>query len=59
MVFPRLMKVINVNGCFWHLHKCPRCRVPSSKRKYWIAKLQRNARRDKETNENCGAMAGG
>jgi DNA mismatch endonuclease, patch repair protein len=48
MVFPRLMKVINVNGCFWHLHKCPRCRVPSSKRQYWTAKLQRNANRDKE-----------
>jgi DNA mismatch endonuclease (patch repair protein) len=48
MVFPRLMKVIFINGCYWHLHKCPRCRIPSSKRKYWVAKLQRNAKRDKE-----------
>jgi DNA mismatch endonuclease (patch repair protein) len=48
LVFPRLRRIINVNGCFWHLHKCPKCRVPSTKRKYWIAKLQRNASRDKE-----------
>jgi DNA mismatch endonuclease, patch repair protein len=47
IVFPRVKKIINVNGCFWHLHKCPRCRIPSSKRKYWMAKLQRNAKRDK------------
>jgi DNA mismatch endonuclease, patch repair protein len=49
MVFPRLRKVINVNGCFWHLHGCPRCRIPSSRRDYWVKKLQRNAARDKRT----------
>jgi DNA mismatch endonuclease (patch repair protein) len=49
LVFPRLRKIINVNGCFWHLHECPRCRVPSSRRDYWNAKLRRNAARDKQT----------
>ena len=49
LVFPRLRKIINVNGCFWHLHGCDRCRVPSSRRSYWTAKLQRNAARDKRT----------
>jgi DNA mismatch endonuclease (patch repair protein) len=49
LVFPRLRKIINVNGCFWHLHGCARCRVPSSRRRYWTAKLQRNAARDKRT----------
>jgi DNA mismatch endonuclease, patch repair protein len=49
LVFPRLRKIINVNGCFWHLHGCRRCRVPSSRRGYWTAKLQRNAARDKRT----------
>ncbi|MDI6451155.1 very short patch repair endonuclease [Anaerobaca lacustris] len=49
LVFPRLRKVINVNGCFWHMHGCPRCRVPSSRRDYWIGKMQRNAARDKRT----------
>ena len=49
LVFPRLRKIINVNGCFWHLHGCARCRVPSSRRSYWTAKLERNAARDKRT----------
>ncbi len=49
LVFPRLRKVINVNGCFWHMHSCGRCRIPSSRRDYWIAKMQRNAARDKRT----------
>lgn len=46
LVFPGLRKVINVNGCFWHMHSCDRCRVPSSRRDYWIAKMKRNAARD-------------
>jgi DNA mismatch endonuclease, patch repair protein len=49
LVFPRLRKIINVNGCFWHMHSCKRCRVPSSRRGYWIAKLRRNAERDLRT----------
>ena len=49
LVFPRLRKIVNVHGCFWHLHGCPRCRIPSSRRSYWVAKLERNAERDKRT----------
>ncbi len=49
LVFARLRKIINVNGCFWHMHTCNRCRVPSSRRGYWTAKMQRNAARDKRT----------
>ena len=49
LVFARLRKVINVNGCFWHFHGCARCRLPSSRRGYWTAKLRRNAARDKQT----------
>ncbi|MGB2754498.1 MAG: very short patch repair endonuclease [Phycisphaerae bacterium] len=47
LVFPRYRKIINVSGCFWHMHGCAHCRIPSSHRKYWTAKLQRNAARDK------------
>ena len=47
VVFPRLHKVIFVSGCFWHMHHCGRCRIPSSRRGYWLKKLQRNAARDK------------
>jgi DNA mismatch endonuclease (patch repair protein) len=48
MVFPRLRKVINVNGCFWHLHGCAHCRIPSSHRHYWVNKLHRNVQRDEQ-----------
>jgi DNA mismatch endonuclease (patch repair protein) len=47
LVFPRLRKVIFVSGCFWHMHTCGRCRIPAARRKYWLAKLERNAERDK------------
>jgi DNA mismatch endonuclease, patch repair protein len=47
LVFPRLRKVINVSGCFWHLHGCPRCRIPQAHRRYWLDKLNRNAARDR------------
>ena len=46
LVLPRLPKVIFVSGCFWHMHTCGRCRIPAARRKYWLAKLQRNAERD-------------
>lgn len=46
LVLPRLRKVILVHGCFWHQHACPRCRVPSTSRGYWLAKMERNAARD-------------
>lgn len=35
-----------VHGCFWHQH--PRCRrrsMPSTNRKYWVSKLERNVER--------------
>ena len=49
LVFPRLRKIILVSGCFWHMHGCGRCRIPVANRAYWIAKLQRNAARDRRT----------
>ncbi len=51
LVFPRRRKIINVNGCFWHMHGCARCRIPTSRRGYWTAKMQRNAARDKRTKQ--------
>lgn len=47
LVYPRLRKIIEVRGCFWHMHTCGRCRIPSSRRAWWLAKLRRNAKRDK------------
>jgi DNA mismatch endonuclease, patch repair protein len=56
LVLPRLRKIINVNGCFWHMHDCPRCRIPSSRQEYWLRKLQRNAARDKRTERELRQM---
>lgn len=47
IVFPRLRKVILVNGCFWHRH--PGCRfayTPKSNTEFWLTKLNGNLRRD-------------
>lgn len=47
MVFPRLKKIVLVNGCFWHWHKgCRYARLPTSRTEFWQAKLQRNRERD-------------
>jgi len=51
MVLPRLKKIVDVRGCFWHQHKgCIDSHMPKSRRDYWIPKLAGNVRRDK-TNE--------
>jgi DNA mismatch endonuclease (patch repair protein) len=48
LVFPKLRKVIFVNGCFWHGHDCRRgARVPVQNRAYWKKKVSRNRYRDK------------
>jgi DNA mismatch endonuclease, patch repair protein len=49
LVFSRLRTVINVSGCFWHMHDCGRCRIPVSHREYWLTKLKRNKARDLRT----------
>lgn len=47
LTFPRLRKVIFVNGCFWHGHDCARgARVPVQNREYWTRKVARNLERD-------------
>jgi DNA mismatch endonuclease (patch repair protein) len=46
VVLPRYSMAVQVNGCFWHRHECPRGRRrPSSNVDYWGPKLDRNRRR--------------
>ena len=41
---------IFIDGCFWH--KCPKhYREPSSNKKYWNLKIERNVQRAKEVNK--------
>jgi DNA mismatch endonuclease, patch repair protein len=47
IVFPRRRKVIFINGCFWHGHRCERGnRLPKTNAAYWRAKIGRNKARD-------------
>jgi DNA mismatch endonuclease (patch repair protein) len=49
LVFSGRRKVILVSGCFWHGHTCGRCRLPTTRRDYWVAKIKRNKARDRRT----------
>lgn len=46
IVLPKHRVAIFVNGCFWHSHTCPRGKRPSTKKKFWNMKLDRNIERD-------------
>ena len=46
IVLPKYRTAVFVNGCFWHMHDCPRFRLPRSRLSYWEPKLRRNAERD-------------
>jgi DNA mismatch endonuclease (patch repair protein) len=48
LAFPRLGKVIQVHGCFWHRHACDAGQsTPASRTEYWNAKFARNVERDR------------
>ncbi len=49
IVFIGRRKAIFVHGCFWHGHSCPRgARIPKTNTEYWLAKVSRNRKRDKD-----------
>lgn len=56
LVFPGRRKVVFVNGCFWHGHKCALGRMPKSRREFWVPKIDGNRRRDARKNAALRAM---
>lgn len=46
LVFAKYRKVVFVNGCFWHGHKCPLGRIPKSNVEFWQEKITKNRERD-------------
>lgn len=49
LALPRLKRIIEVRGCFWHRHEgCIDSHIPKSRHAYWLPKLRRNQRRDRE-----------
>ena len=56
MVFPRWMKIIQVQGCFWHQHGgCPQAHIPKTRIRYWRPKLTKNRKRDRENEKRLRA----
>jgi DNA mismatch endonuclease (patch repair protein) len=52
LVFPRLRKVIFVNGCFWHGHPdCDRARLPKTNIEFWRSKIGATVVRDRRAIE--------
>ena len=51
IVLPKYRAVVLVNGCFWHGHDCHLFRIPSTRREFWEAKINRNRDRDQEVRE--------
>lgn len=48
IVLSRFRKIINVHGCFWHMHTCQRRRRPPVRHAaYWRKKREGNAARDR------------
>lgn len=47
--------VVFLDSCFWH--GCKRhCRLPSSNRKYWVAKIKKNKERDRSVNKRYKSL---
>jgi DNA mismatch endonuclease (patch repair protein) len=57
IVLPKFRTVVDVRGCFWHGHDCPRGRrVPKSNVAYWVEKIRRNRLRDAVNHERLERM---
>ena len=48
ILFPKYRAAVFVHGCFWHGHDCHLFRVPTTRREFWTAKIERNRTRDRD-----------
>lgn len=48
MVFPQYNAVIQIQGCFWHMHDCHLFKWPKTRPDFWRDKITGNKMRDKE-----------
>ncbi|MBU4031106.1 very short patch repair endonuclease [Patescibacteria group bacterium] len=51
LVLKKHKTVIFIDSCFWHGCK-KHCRIPSTRKEYWIPKIEKNKKRDKEVNRH-------
>ena len=47
LILPRWRSAIFVHGCFWHGHDCHLFKMPTTRREFWSAKIERNRVRDR------------
>ena len=53
IVFPSRKKVVFINGCFWHGHKCNCSLLPETNKTLWTEIIQHNITRDQHNYEEC------
>ena len=47
IVIKKIKTVVFIDSCFWH--GCPKhCRMPATRIKYWVNKIERNKKRDRQ-----------
>ena len=56
LVFPKYKSIIEINGCFWHLHNCHLFKWPRSRKEFWKEKLEKNKERDQRNREELNAL---
>lgn len=53
LVFPKYSALIQVQGCFWHGHKCHLFKMPSTRTEFWRDKITSNVTRDRKNLAAC------
>jgi DNA mismatch endonuclease (patch repair protein) len=68
LVLKKYRTCIFVNGCFWHGHRVQLnveilniensecCKIPKTRREFWVAKIRRNQERDIEEQKRLAEM---
>lgn len=57
LVFPRLRKIIEGRGCYWHMHDCKYGRVtPKTNAEFWQVKRCGNVERDRRNASELDAL---
>ena len=67
LVLRKYRTCIFINGCFWHGHNVTLdikhetlnsdcCKIPNTRREFWVAKIKRNQERDIETQKRLAEM---
>ncbi|MDD3803609.1 MAG: hypothetical protein PHW02_04365 [bacterium] len=44
IVFPSKRKIIFINGCFWHCHRCSSFKWPKKRKEFWENRKNRRGR---------------